>query len=145
MGDNVLNQSDMKNALLIIALLLLCRVLFAPGNVAVFVEKGKAIRPYDRIIRAIGKVESGNRDSVINYSELSYGRYQCRQIRLDDYFNRTGVRYCLPDMLDSVKSRKVIEYYANLYGVYRSDEFIKSWNGSGVATIKYLAKVRESL
>jgi hypothetical protein len=135
----------MKTTVLIILFLLLCRVLMAPESRAFFIEQGKKIDPYKRILNAISFVESRRNDNAINWSELSFGRYQIREIRLQDYFERTGIRFNLVDMLDSVKSERVIRYYSNIFGIYRTDEFIKSWNGSGPKTVKYLALVKSHL
>jgi hypothetical protein len=114
----------------------------APESKAFFIEQGKKIDPYKRILNAISFVESRHNDNAINWSELSFGRYQIREIRLQDYFERSGIRFNLVDMLDSVKSERVARYYATHIGFRNEDEIILSWN---CRSKKYLALVKSHL
>lgn len=95
------------------------------------------------IYNAVTFVESRHNDLAVNIKEQAYGRAQIRQIRLNDYYKRTGKRYTLKQMHDNAKSFEVFEYYAKLL---QDDELIiKRWNGSGPMTIAYYAKVKKAL
>jgi Na+-transporting NADH:ubiquinone oxidoreductase subunit NqrC len=133
---------EMKTIFLITIFLLLCRVLAAPEFRTMLIEEAKKYDPYKRILSAISFVESRHNDNAINWGELSYGRYQIRSIRLQDYFERSGIRFNLVDMLDSVKSERVIRYYATRIGFRNEDEIILSWN---CRSKKYLALVKSHL
>ena len=132
----------MKHAILFLILLFVCKVLFAPEHRAALVEYGKKIDPYKRVIESIAWVESRRNDNSINWTEFAYGRYQIRQIRLTDYFQRTGIRYTLTDMLDSAKAGNVIRYYASSFGPYNTEGFILDWN---CRSREYLRKVKNQL
>ena len=132
----------MKHAILFLILLFVCKVLFAPEHRSALIEYGKKIDPYKRVIEAISWVESRRNDNSINWTEFAYGRYQIRQIRLTDYFQRTGIRYTLTDMLDSAKAERVIRYYAASFGPYNTDGFILDWN---CRSREYLRKVKKAM
>ena len=132
----------MKHAILFLILLFVCKVLFAPEHRSALIEYGKKIDPYKRVIEAISWVESRRNDNSINWTEFAYGRYQIRQIRLTDYFQRTGIRYTLTDMLDSAKAGNVIRYYASSFGPYNTEGFILDWN---CGSREYLRKVKKQL
>ena len=127
----------MKAILLTVIFLLIFRAVLAPEFRAVYIDMAKKIDPYKRIMNAISFVESRHQDSVINSRELAYGRYQIRQVRLDDYFKRTQVRYELTDMLDSVKAAKVCRYYAVLEGWRNPERISRFWNGGKPNGMKY--------
>jgi len=105
------------------------------------ITESSRIDPYEAIWTAICEVES-NTTSVINTKEQAYGIAQIRQIRLDDYYNRTGIRYSLVDMLDSIKSREVFYYYANKNK--DTEQIVRRWNGdpNSKQTLKYFNKVK---
>jgi hypothetical protein len=144
----------MKNVLFILILLLPSRLLLAPyDNVIdsrneINIEYNQLVKnsltsPYEALWQAICFVESSNRSWVINALEQAYGIVQIRQIRLDDYYKRTGVKYELTEMFDTVKSKEVFMYYASMYDNHET--IAKRWNGSGPMTIKYWKKVNAQL
>jgi hypothetical protein len=130
----------MRITLTIFLLLLFSANMKAPEYPALIIAEGVRIDPYARLLYSVGMVESRNDDNAVNLLEQAYGRYQIRSIRLKDYYQRTGIRYTLAEMRDSVKSRKVIMYYIHSFGVYRQDKFILSWNCNSQ---KYLQKVKK--
>lgn len=95
-----------------------------------------------RLWKAACIVESGGNPLKINQDEQAYGIVQIRQIRLDDYYRRTGKKYTLPEMLDTLKSREVYMYYAKGSKI---DYIAKRWNGSGPMTEIYWKKIRRQL
>jgi hypothetical protein len=127
----------MKQLILITIFLLLCKILLAPESRAVFIMQAKAINPYKRITEAIAWVETRNRSNMINFTELAYGKYQVRQVRLDDYHRRTGIRYTLTDMLDERKALKVFNYYANIIGWRDPERIARCWNGGMENGMRY--------
>jgi hypothetical protein len=135
----------MKQALLIIAFLMLAKILFAPGYTTLYIEKAKAIDPYKKIIYAIGKVETNLDTLKINWNEYAFGYFQIRQVRLNDYYKRTGIRYTLWEMRDYHKAEKVFLYYANEIGPNDMETIARKWNGSGPKTKDYWKKVKTYL
>lgn len=134
-----MTMKRMYAILIFISLFTICK---APEFRCGFIATNEPIKPYERLINAIGIVESGNDDNAVNRTENAWGRYQIRQIRLNDYYNRTGIRYKLTDMRDSVKSREVLIYYCKRFGVYQQDKLILDWN---CQSRKYLRKVRSQM
>lgn len=91
-------------------------------------------------------VESTNNPYAINEFEGAYGIAQIRQIRLDDYYMRTGKKYTLGDCLDPTVAEEIYMYYANNAVV--KDDFCKiarDWNGSGPKTWEYWDKIKAEL
>jgi citrate lyase beta subunit len=130
-------QKEMKAILLTVIFLLIFRAVLAPEARMLWAEAAKKIDPYKRIMNAISFVESRHQDSVINWHELAYGRYQIRQVRLDDYYQRTGMRYELIDMLDSAKAAKVARYYAVMEGWRNPERVARCWNGGVENGMRY--------
>jgi len=144
-------QKEMKAILLTVIFLLIFRAVLAPEARMLWAEAARKIDPYKRIMNAISFVESRHQDSVINWRELAYGRYQIRQVRLDDYLLRTGIRYELADMLDSAKAAKVFNYYAHQIGYRNPEKISREWNGGSPngmklnQTLKYWQMVKAVL
>ena len=67
--------------------------------------------------------------------DKSYGIAQIRQARLDDYFERTGIRYSEKDMFDPVKSKEVFMYFACQFRPSNYRLIARDWNKS--VTEKY--------
>jgi hypothetical protein len=112
--------------------------LFAPAGITQFViNKPAKMEPYEALWRAVCLVESGNDSLAYNPIEQAYGIAQIRQIRLNDYAKRTGIVYTLEQCYDKEISKSIFMYYCQ--GDY--EDVAKSWNGSGVKTIKYWDKV----
>ena len=132
----------MRITISIFLFLLFSATMKAPTNTRLIIPAGVVIDPYVKLRYAVGMVESRNDDSAVNRLEMAHGRYQIRPIRLQDYFERTGIRYTLADMHDSVKAETVITYYIHSFGVYNQDKFILSWN---CQSKEYLAKVKKYL
>ena len=121
---------------------------FCPEYRTLIIPESERINPFENIFKAVCRVES-NGDSKAYHMEKdghpAIGIAQIREIRVREYNRLTGADYKLSDMYSPEISRKVFMFYAQSYGVYRMDEFIRSWNGKGKATIKYLAKVKKQL
>lgn len=138
----------MKIALIVLCLLVSLPVT-APEYKCLIVPAAKRIDPYKPLKFAIGKIEcfrNGSFDTLaINHFEQAYGYFQVRQVRLDDYWQRTGIRYSLEDMLDYTKAERVFMYYASEIGFRDPGKIARNWNGSGPATWDYWKKVRTFL
>ncbi|MCE5225350.1 MAG: transglycosylase SLT domain-containing protein, partial [Porphyromonadaceae bacterium] len=108
------------------------------------------IRPYEKIWEAICKYESNNDPYAIGDKHLrhkSYGIAQIRKSRLDDYYQRTGIRYTIKDMFDPVKSKEVFMYYASCSDL---EVIARRWNGGerGMdkkTTLKYWNQIKKHL
>jgi len=105
---------------------------------------------YDTIFEASAYVESRGNPNAVNRVERAYGIVQIRQIRLDDYFQRTGIRYYLTQMWDPVKAKEVFMYYAKQYPPDNSERICREWNGGpkGMkynSTKKYYEKVNNQI
>jgi hypothetical protein len=140
----------MKHSLLIISFLTLSRLLFAPGSGAVVVGEAEVVNPYQRIIEAVGWVESRHDTFAVNRVEQAYGYFQVRQVRLKDYYRLTGVRYSLQDMFDYDKAERVFMYYARTIGWREPEVIARSWNGGDCGmklrdTVKYWKQVKAQL
>jgi hypothetical protein len=135
--------------ILLITFLLVSYKAFAPEFHWLPVPEPIKIDPYKSIKYAIGKVEvfaNGYMDTLaINQTEQAYGYFQIRQIRIDDYYTRTGIRYTLRDMLDYKKAERVFQYYAAQIGFKNPGEIARRWNGTGPQTWEYWKKVRNYL
>jgi hypothetical protein len=130
----------MKRIIKLLFFLLISAEIYAPEYRTICVEYTPPVDCYARLIDAIGFVESSHNDSAINHSEQAYGFFQVRQIRLDDYYQRTGIRYELSDMLNRGKAEKVFRYYARGRDY---EKIARDWNGSGRGTDRYWNKVRQ--
>jgi hypothetical protein len=138
----------MKRMITTIFLVFFSLLCLAPIDNALILPVGERINPYKRLLWAVGMVESLNKDSALNPKEMAFGRYQIRQIRLDDYYLRTGIRYKLQEMYDSVKAEKVFLYYCN--SPYEFEKIARCWNGgtNGMRykqTYQYYLKVHKTL
>ena len=133
-------------ALIFIIITLFFSCLTAPPNVRLVIVEAEAIRPYENIWLATCIVESGNNPFAIGDRHLkdkSYGIVQVRQVKLDWYYNRTGIKYSLKDCYKVSVSKEIFMYHMNQYSDV--DEAIKKWNGSGKQTYIYLAKIKKEL
>jgi len=112
------------------------------------IVKTEAISPYENLWNAVCQVESSGNPFAIgdkHLKEWSYGISQIRRVRLDDYYDRTGIRYYEKDMFCPVKSKEVFMYFADRIGPYDMERIIRDWNGSGPLTYSYLRKVKQQL
>jgi len=120
--------------------------LKAPDSKSIAILEATPIRPYDAIFKAVCRIESNNNPFAVGDKHLkgySYGIAQIRQIKLDDYFRLTGIRYTTDDMFDVVKAKEVFVHHMMQYNDV--DYAVKRWNGKGVTTLAYLEKVKRYL
>jgi hypothetical protein len=136
----------MKSTFLITLLLAISLRMYAPNHVEVYIVMQEKINPYEPIWRAVCKYESKNDSSAfcVDVNGLpSIGVAQIQQSRLSDYNAQSGHNYHLSDMFSPVRSRELFMWFAS-----RSkniDKFIRSWNGSGDATVIYLQNIKKLL
>jgi hypothetical protein len=124
---------------------LYCSSLLAPVNHMISIEQKEGIKPFTKLIYAIGKEECSFDTLAYNREEKATGYFQIRPIRIDDYNKRTGSHYALNDMYDYHTAEKVFLYYASNIGPYNFEKIAKNWNGSGEMTIDYWKRVRRWL
>jgi len=156
------NRQVMKKALIVLCLLVsFPLIVIGPASPKLYIRKSEPIQPYRAIKFAIGKVEVGKTmyfrignvnvsmqymdTTAINQTEQAYGYFQIRQVRLDDYYEQTGIRYYLEEMLEYDKAERVFMHYAAQIGYRNPGKIARSWNGSGPNTWKYWGKVRSHL
>lgn len=128
--------------MLIILFLSMMRILPAPGFMELYIVSVAPINYYDPLIKALTYVEVKNGHDLYNENENAVGWFQIRQIRVDDFNNRTGKHYTLNMMYDYNTSKEVFMYYCKGRSY---EEIAKSWNGSGKATEIYWNKVKSLL
>ena len=125
-------------------LLVMCMLCFsslaglAPQQKALYILQAEPIRPYEKIWLAVCKVESNFNPYAIGDVHLknkSYGMVQIRQVRLDDYYQQTGIRYNTKQMFDTVRSKSVFMFYATQYRPDEIEKISRCWNG-GVKGMK---------
>jgi len=109
-----------------------CSILTAPpsGGLTVFVAE--PARPYEAIWKATKVVETNNDPYAVGDKHLyrwSYGIVQVRKVRLDDYYQKTGIRYSENDMLDTVKAKNVFMFYAMQIHHTDRQRMAREWNG----------------
>jgi hypothetical protein len=131
--------------LLFFSFLMLSMRAVAPVLNIVYIDGSEAINPYDRLLKAVLRVESSGDTLAYNIIEEAVGGLQIRPIRLLDYNQRTGKNYKLADCYNFRISKEIFFYYASQYGTTDYESIARSWNGSGIATIDYWAKVRALL
>lgn len=136
----------MKKMTAVITLIMICSLkLLAPDLNQLVVEEADPIKPFQKLIYAVGMTE-GNCDTLAyNAEENAVGFFQIRPIRLKDYNSRTGSSYVLKDMYDYEIAEKVFLYYAHQIGPYNFEMIARNWNGSGKMTKVYWKKVRKIL
>lgn len=140
----------MKKILLII-LILLPAVLYAPAEKWITIPKAESVNPYEKLWQATINVELGDKpDTTINRDEWAYGPGQIRKVRIDDYNKRTGSHYSLEDCLDRETARKIYMYYASKYGPMDLENIARAWNGGpdGMkkeSTVKYFRAIQKKL
>ncbi len=133
----------MKTFLLLL-MLIISPVLFAPGNNFTPLIRTEATNPYLPILKACIQVESRGNRYAYNPKELAYGILQIRPVRLVDYNQRTGSHYVMHDCFDSDISVKIWMYYASQYEPRELLSICRSWNGASKEN-KYFAKVSKLL
>lgn len=144
----------MKRLLLLLCFGILVSIAANPSyeNV-IYIPFSPPLTPYKTLWEAVCTVESKNDPNAVGDKKLrnkSYGIAQIRKPRLDDYFEKTGIRYTNQDMFDTTKAKSVFMWYAMQNGPYEIDKTIMQWNGGPVghkkkSTIIYLKKVKKHL
>lgn len=99
--------------------------------------------PFMQLWEALKMVESSNNPFAINHAEQAYGVSQIRQVRLDDYYKRTGKRYTLEECLNEEVSLEIFRFYFERYESW--ELAVRRWNGSGSRTYVYLDRVKNEL
>jgi hypothetical protein len=125
--------------------------LFAPeSNIMVFDHTiyydTLKVDQLDRLWLASCYVESRFNNHAVNEKEGAHGIVQIRQVRLDDYYKRTGKRYTLTDCFNVEISKEIWYYYAEqVHAAHDYCTIARSWNGSGPMTWDYWDKIEEAL
>jgi len=137
----------MKRMILIISILSIF-ILTAKGpddNRLVIVQAEK-IRPYEAVFNAVCKVESNNDPLAIgdkHLEEYSYGVAQIRQIKLDDYFRQTGIRYTTKDCYSESVSKEIFMHHMMQYP--NIEIGVRRWNGKLSLTDAYWKRIQKHL
>ena len=121
----------MKKMILLILILGITRILPAPGFAKLIIVEAERIQPYEKIWKATCMVESGNNPFAVgdkNLKDHSYGIVQIRMARLNDYYNKTGVRYNERDMFDPIKAKEVYLFYAMQFSHWDIKSISCEWN-----------------
>jgi hypothetical protein len=118
---------------------------FAPGSESLVIIHSDPLEPYERLIHAIGMVETKYDTLAYNPVEMAAGYFQIRPIRLVDYNKRTGSNYARKDLFNYKVSEKIFLYYASQIGPYDLEQIARKWNGSGRNTIYYWSRVKKYL
>ena len=139
-----------RMTLLISILLLFSLSLSAPIDTRAVIIQPEAIQPYEALFNITCKVESSHRPNVIGDHGESFGIAQIQQIRLDDYFNLTGISYTTADCFNVDVSREIFLFFADRIGPYNMEAISRCWNGgpNGMnmeSTEKYYLKVQKAL
>lgn len=118
--------------IMIILFLSLFTSLTAPPHSELYIPKSEPINPFETIWKAVCKVESGGNIMAVGDKQLkdySYGIAQIRMERLNDYYNKTGIRYFEKDMFDPNKAKQVYMYYAMQFNPSDIKSIVCEWNG----------------
>lgn len=129
-----------------ITALLFVMVVFraASPNMNAFVIFDKPpVEAYEKLMFAVGFVETMNDTLAFNPREEATGIFQIRPIRLEDYNRRTGNNYKMKDLFNYKISMKIFIYYADQIGPYDLEQIAKRWNGSGHMTTYYWDRIRQ--
>jgi hypothetical protein len=141
-----ITMSPRFTKLLFTTLFLLCGLRgVAPDSNTMIVFQPKPIQPFNELMYAIGMVETMGNVSAYNEFENAVGKFQIRQVRIDDYNRRTGSKYVVEDMFDSKLSEKVFLYFASQIGPYHFEKIARDWNGSGPKTDSYWKRIKAYL
>jgi hypothetical protein len=117
----------------------------APSNNSLVIIESEAIKPFSKLIYAVGMVEGMCDTTAYNPIEKAVGYFQIRPIRLLDYNRRTGSHFSREDMFNYELSEEVFLYYASQAGHHNFEKIAKNWNGSGSRTVQYWKRVKQYL
>ena len=135
----------LKKITLVTALLLMSYKALAPNSSSMVIAESHPVKPYARLIHAIGMVETKFDTLAYNPVEQAVGYFQIRPIRLEDYNKRTGSNYKMHDLYNYEISEKIFLYYATRIGPYNFEKISRDWNGSGRKTYYYWNRVKKYL
>jgi hypothetical protein len=117
----------------------------APEAKVAFVFVSEPVNSFDRLVKAIVKVESEGDNNAFNLTEQAVGAFQIRPIRILDYNQRTGKDYKIENCFDFEVSKEIFIYYANSIGYPDYEKIARKWNGSGKTTLDYWEKVKKHI
>ena len=117
----------------------------APTSESLMVFKPRPIEPFNRLIYAIGMVETMCDTLAYNPIEEAAGYFQIRPVRLQDYNQRTGSNYNMKDLFNYEISEKIFLYYAVQLGPYNFEQIARNWNGRGARTYQYWNRIKKYL
>src|SRR5665648_776086 len=101
----------MKKMKLLLILSLICAGLKAPDYKELVIVRGETVNKYERLIKAIVKVESNNGKYLYNEKEGAVGWFQIRECRLNDFNKNAGKNYTHDEMYHYEKSKEVFLYF----------------------------------
>ena len=104
-----------RKILIITGLLFLTFRALAPDRKSLIVFDADPINPYQKLIYAVGMVETKCDTLAYNPVEHAVGYFQIRPVRLKDYNNRTGSSYTMKDMFNYNIAEKIFLYYASCF------------------------------
>ena len=119
--------------------------LSAPDVRVIHIPFAKPVDAYGRLVNAVVMVESAGDTLAYNQDEEAVGAFQIRQIRLLDYFQRTGINYTIEECYSFKISKEIFLYYARQTGYQDYETIARNWNGSGNATLDYWEKIKLNL
>ncbi len=138
-------SSGVKKIVFLTLMILFALRVLAPVNRALVIAEGTPVRPFNKLIHAIGKVETKQDTMAYNPEEQAVGYFQIRPVRLNDYNSRTGNHYSMKDLYNYKVSEKIFLFYASEIGPYNFEKIAKRWNGSGDRTALYWKNVKKIL
>ena len=119
--------------------------LSAPDVKVIYIPFTKPLDAYERLVNAVVMVESAGDTLAYNQLEEAVGAFQIRQIRLLDYYQRTGINYTIEECYNFNISKEIFLYYARQTGYQDYETIAWNWNGSGNATLDYWEKIKSNL
>lgn len=119
--------------------------LSAPDVKVIYIPFTKPLDAYERLVNAVVMVESAGDTLAYNQLEEAVGAFQIRQIRLLDYYQRTGINYTIEECYNFNISKEIFLYYARQTGYQDYETIARNWNGSGNATLDYWEKIKSNL
>ena len=126
-------------------MLILSLKLLAPDLHQTVIVKEDPVKPFQKLIYAVGMTEGSCDTLAYNEKEDAVGFFQIRPVRLNEYNDRTGSSYTMNDMYNYQIAEKIFLYYASAIGPYNFEKIARNWNGSRPMTITYWKKVNKYL
>jgi hypothetical protein len=129
--------------LLLILLVLMPAVLFAPTPHRAFLVALSPIERYYPMFTAVATVETQGNAFKVNILEGAYGILQIRQCMLNDYNRITKSNYSLRDCFSVPVSRRIFYWHCCRYRDIETAA--RRWNGRGRQTDIYWQKIKQAL